>query len=171
MEENNYVDLDFSYIDEHMEMIQSKIINYAKVSIYNGLFNKIYLIEKINENEYKYSYNISDDFNMNITYENLIEEIMTFYKSSTGKITIIYRIFTKSINSKTNGEFRELWGDILYINPNTLKLTYENIDANNLSNIVTSLSFTEEEEKVFGKIEEYVFKDNKNNTILGLDLL
>lgn len=167
---NDYVDFDFSYIDEYIDMIKSKIINKGKISVFNGFINKIYIVEK-KDNDYIFYHNIFDDYPVKIEYEEFIEEIMMFYKSSVGRITIIYRIFTNSYNPKTNGEFRELWGDILYIHADTLKFTSENIDAENLSNIVSGLELTEEEIKLFGRIEEYVFKDNQNNVILGIDLI
>ena len=170
MKNNDYIEFDFSYIDEHFDIIKRKIINKAKISVYNGFINKIYLIEKVN-NKFNYYYNIFDNNPISIEYEDFIKEIMTFYKSSMGRITIMYRIFTNSFNPKTNGEFRELWGDILYIDINTLKFTAENIDAENLANIVYGLELTEEEIEQFGRVEEYIFKDNKDNIILGIDLL
>jgi len=168
--EEQYIEFDFSYIDVHLSMITTKIINKAKLSIFNGYINKIYLIEKENNN-YRYYFNVFDDSKIEIGYEELVEEIMTFYKSSNGRITLIYRIFTNSINSKTNGEFRELWGDMLYISSETLKFTSENINANQLSIIVFNLDLSEEEQETFGRIEEYVFKDDNDNIIMGIDLL
>jgi hypothetical protein len=165
-----YIEYDFTYLDEHIDMIKSKILKKGKISIFNGFINKIYLIEKDGD-IFKFYYNIFDEVIKEIDYEEFIEEIMTFYTSSMGKITIIYRIFTNSFNPKTNGEFRELWGDILYIHADTFKFTAENINAENLSNIVSGLELTEEEIELFGRIEEYVFKDNQNNVILGIDLI
>jgi hypothetical protein len=171
MENKDYIEFDFSYIDKYIDNIKSKIRTKCKLSVYNGFINKIYLIEKNENNTYKYSYGEYDDYIVEIDYEELIEEIMTFYKSSDGKITMIYRIFTNSINSKTNGEFRELWGDVLFVSLETLEFTSKNIDAENLSNIVLNLHLTEQEEKLFGKVEEYVFKDNNDTTIMGIDLI
>jgi hypothetical protein len=170
MEKDDFVEFDFSYIDQHLDMIKSKIINRAKLSIFNGFVNKIYFIEKT-DNEFKYYHTPFDDNLVEILYEDIVKEIMMFYQTSMGRITLIYRIFTNSFNSKTNGEFRELWGDVLYIDAYTLKFTSENIDANNLSNIVLDLELTEEEVEVFGRVEEYVFKDNNDNIIMGIDLL
>jgi hypothetical protein len=170
MEKDDFVEFDFSYIDQHLDMIKSKIINRAKISIFNGFVNKIYTIQK-NDNEFKYFHSPFDDTLVEILYEDIIKEIILFYQTSIGKITIIYRIFTNSFNSKTNGEFRELWGDVLYIDAYTFKFTSKNIYATNLSNIVLDLELTEEEIEVFGRVEEYVFKDNNDNIIMGIDLL
>lgn len=166
----NVVKYEFTYLYKHLDMIKSKTKNKCKLSIYNGFINKIYYIER-DENDTIVYYNFIDDILEEITIEDLIKEIINLYLFSLGKITIIYRIFTNKFNFKTNGEFRELWGDVLYIDVDTLKLTSENINADNLSNIVSGLELTEEEIKEFGRIEEYVFKDDNDNTILGLDLI
>lgn len=167
---DNLMIFDFSYLDVHFDMIKNKIKTFGKVSIFNGFVNKIYKIEKF-ENEYIYYHTPFDDMYVKIDYNDLIEEFMHMYNTSAGKITVIYRIFTNSINSKTNGEFRELWGDVLFIDPNTLKLKSINISAENLSNIVLGIELDDEEKEIFGRVEEYVFKDNDNNVILGLDLI
>lgn len=164
-----FIEFDFSYVDKHIDMIIKKTINKTKLSLFNGFINKIYIIEKKDDNIFFYQ-SINNNL-IKIDYEKLIEEIMMIYKSSMGKITFLYRIFTDSINTKTNNCFRELWGDMLYIDPKTYKFKSENIDANNLANIVKNIKFSENEEKIFGKLEEYVFRDNNENIIMGYDYL
>jgi hypothetical protein len=60
---------------------------------------------------------------------------------------------------------------MLYIDPFTFKLNSDNIKAEQLSTIVVNLQLTEEEIKVFGKPEDYIFKDEYDNIIMGLDLV
>jgi hypothetical protein len=74
-------------------------------------------------------------------------------------------------NKNTNGEFRELWGDILYISADDYRLTHQNIKAEYLSTIVINLDLSDEEVRIFGKPEEYIFKDESDNLIMGFDLV
>lgn len=162
------IQLDFRYLDKHIDMIKSKIKTYATISVFNGYTNRIYVITKIDDN-FIYEYIVNEE-KVAITYEDIIADVMLLYKNSVGKITMIYRLFMDVFNSKTNGEFRELWGDMLYIDIDTFKLTPLNIGAENLSNIVVNLKLTDKEIELFGRVEDYVFKDNDNNTIMGIDL-
>lgn len=162
------IQLDFRYLDKHIDMIKSKIKTYATISVFNGYTNRIYIITKI-DNNFRYEYVVNEE-KVAITYEDIIADVMLLYKSSVGKITMIYRLFMDIFNSKTNGEFRELWGDMLYIDIDTFKLTPLNIGAENLSNIVVNLKLSDKEIELFGRVEDYVFKDNENNTIMGIDL-
>lgn len=162
------IELDFRYLDKHIDMIKSKIKTYATISVFNGYTNRIYVITKI-DNNFRYEYVVNEE-KVAITYEDIIADVMLLYNSSIGKITMIYRLFMDVFNSKTNGEFRELWGDMLYIDIDTFKLTPLNIGAENLSNIVVNLKLSDKEIELFGRVEDYVFKDNENNTIMGIDL-
>lgn len=162
------IELDFRYLDKHIDMIKSKIKTYATISVFNGYTNRIYVITKI-DNNFRYEYVVNEE-KVAITYEDIIADVMLLYNSSIGKITMIYRLFMDIFNSKTNGEFRELWGDMLYIDIDTFKLTPLNIGAENLSNIVVNLKLSDKEIELFGRVEDYVFKDNENNTIMGIDL-
>lgn len=162
------IQLDFRYLDKHIDIIKSKIKTYATISVFNGYTNRIYVITKIDDN-FRYEYIVNEE-KVAITYEDIIADVMLLYKSSVGKITMIYRLFMDIFNSKTNGEFRELWGDMLYIDIDTFKLTPLNIGAENLSNIVVNLKLSDKEIELFGRVEDYVFKDNENNTIMGIDL-
>lgn len=170
MDNKDYIEFDFSYIDEHLNMIKSKIIKKGSISIFNGFLNKIYIIEKDDDN-FKFFHSPFGDKLIEINYESLIEEIMMFYKTSMGKLTLIYRVFTETFNPKTNAEFRELWGDVLYVSLDTLKFTSVNISAENLSNIVMGLNLSEEDSESFGKPEDYIFKDNEGNLIMGVYLI
>jgi hypothetical protein len=171
MKDDEFVIFDFSYIDEHLSMIQNKTIEITKLSIFNGFINKIFIMKRMDDNTFKYYHFKFNNIEVEIDYDELIKDIMVFYQTSYGKITLIYRIFTNSINKHTNGKFRELWGDILFVDPYKLKMESKNINAETLSNIVISLNLNEDEVKIFGSIEEYIFKDNNNNIILGLDLV
>jgi hypothetical protein len=161
---------DFGYIDEYLDKILSKIKTHGTISIFNGFENKVIFIEK-DEEDFRYYYMISNNDKIEIDYEDIIEDFLNMFKTSIGKMTLIYRIYVGMYNSNTSGEFRELWGDILYIDVDTFKLNSENIKAEQLSTIVVNLQLTEEEIKVFGKPEDYIFKDEYNNIIMGLDLV
>jgi len=161
---------DFGYIDEYLDKILSKIKTHGTISIFNGFENKVIFIEK-DEEDFRYYYMISNNDKIEIDYEDIIEDFLNMFKTSIGKMTLIYRIYVGMYNSNTSGEFRELWGDILYIDVDTFKLNSENIKAEQLSTIVVNLQLTEEEIKVFGKPEDYIFKDEYDNIIMGLDLV
>jgi hypothetical protein len=163
------IEMDFTYIDKHLDMIKSKIKTYGTISIFNGFYNIIFIIKKDND-DYIYE-TLYKNNNIVVTYNEIVETIMLLYKGSVGKITLIYRIFTSMHNKNTKGEFRELWGDILYIDADTFKLKAENIDAKYLSSIVVDLKLTDEEIELFGRPEDYVFKDDNDNIIMGIDLL
>jgi hypothetical protein len=169
MEEDEVI-LNFGYIDIYLEMIKSKIKTHGTISMFNGFDNKVILIEKEGE-EYYYYYILLNNENIEIDYEDIVSDFMLMFKNSIGKITLIYRIYVGMYNKNTSGEFRELWGDILFIDADTLKLTHENIKAEQLSTIVINLDLTEQEVKVFGRPEDYIFKDEDDNIIMGLDLV
>lgn len=165
------VTLDFGYIDDYLDMILSKIITHGTISMFNGYQNKVIFIEKDEEEGFIYYYLTEKLEKLDIYYEEIVEDFMNMFKSSEGKMTLIYRVYVGKYNPNTEGEFRELWGDILFIDGETLKLTKMNIKAEQLGTILVNLDITEEEVKVFGKPEEYIFKDEEENVILGLDLI
>lgn len=173
MEEQDDIILNFDYIDKYIDMIKSKIITITTISIFNGAENNIFLIRK-NKDDNSFSYEFLSKIvePEEIEYEDVVDNIIRLYNQSTiGKVTIIYRIYTERYNSNTSGEFRELWGDMLYIDMKTLSLTSDNITAELLSTITLGLDLTEDEVKAFGRPEEYVFKDNYDSAIMGIDLL
>ena len=164
------LELDFRYLDEHIDMIKSKIITYGTLSVFNGIKNRIYIITK-NGDDFTYEYTINHIEKIPITYNDIIADIMFMYKNSIGKITLIYRLYMDGYNPRTRSQFRELWGDILYVDIETYKLTSKNINADFLSNVVFNLDLSEDELKFFGRPEDYIFKDTHDNIIMGYDLI
>jgi hypothetical protein len=165
------ITIDFSYIDNYLEMILSKIITHGTITMFNGYENKVIFLEKDEKYDFIYYYLTEENEKIEIYYEEIIQDFMEMFKTSIGKMTIIYRVYVGKYNPNTEGEFRELWGDILFIDADTLKLTKMNIKAEQLGTILVNLKLSEDEVKVFGKPEEYVFKDEQENIILGLDLI
>ena len=165
------VNLDFGYIDEYLEMVLSKIKTTGTISMFNGYENKVIFIKKDEDDYITYHYITLENETIEIDYEDIVESFMSMFRTSVGKMTLIYRVYLGMYNSNTTGEFRELWGDILYIDADTLKLTKMNIKAEQLGTILINIELTEEEAKVFGKPEEYIFKDELDNVIMGLDLV
>jgi len=165
------ITIDFSYIDTYLELILSKIITHGTITMFNGFENKVIFLEKDEKYDFIYYSLTEKNEKIEIYYEEIIQDFMEMYKNSIGKMTIIYRVYVGKYNPNTEGEFRELWGDILFIDADTLKLTKMNIKAEQLGNILVNLKLSEDEVKVFGRPEEYVFKDEDDNIILGLDLI
>lgn len=164
------ITLDFSYIDDHLYMIENKIKKIGTISMFNGLENRVFFIKReIDEINYYYIDSLNGEIKME--YEEVVSDFMRMFKNSMGKMTVIYRVYMNMYNKNTGGEFRELWGDILYINGETYKLCSENIKAEYLSKITMSLNLTDEEIQVFGKPEDYIFKDDIGDIIMGIDLV
>lgn len=165
------VNLDFGYIDEYLEMVLSKIKTTGTISMFNGYENKVIFLEKDEDGYITYHYITIENESIEIDYEDIVSDFMSMFRTSVGKMTLIYRVYLGKYNPNTTGEFRELWGDILYIDADTLKLTKINIKAEQLGTILINIELTEEEVKVFGRPEEYIFKDEFDNVIMGLDLV
>jgi hypothetical protein len=165
------VNLNFEYIDEYLEMILSKIKTTGTLTMFNGYENKIIFLEKDEDGYIRYNYITIENETIEIEYEDIVSDFMEMFRTSVGKMTLIYRVYLGMYNSNTTGEFRELWGDILYIDADTLRLTKMNIKAEQLGTILINIKLTEDEIKVFGRPEEYIFKDEFDNVIMGLDLV
>lgn len=173
------ITIDFAYIDEYLNNIFNKIKTTGTITMYNGYDNVVYFLEKNNEesdlriNQYR-SIEINGNIRIkfeHITHEELVFDFIEMFKSSIGTVNIMYRVYVGQYNGNTNGEFRELWGDILYVDSESYKLTKQNIPSDKIANVLINLELTEEEVKHFGKPEEYIFMDEEGEVIMGLDLI
>jgi hypothetical protein len=109
MKEEDVV-FDFGYIDEYLDKILSKIKTHGTISMFNGFENKVIFIEKDEEDEFRYYYMFLTNEKVEIDYEDIVADFLNLFKTSIGKMTLIYRIYVGMYNSNTSGEFRELWG-------------------------------------------------------------
>lgn len=166
------ITIDFSYIDEYLNTIINKIKTNGTISMYNGYENILFFIDKTDNNETIIKYfDIIAKEDIIISYEDLVAEFMDLFKSSIGSVNVMYRVYVGQYNKNTEGEFRELWGDVLYVDPTNFKLKKQNIDSSHLGNVLIGIELTEEEIKYFGKPEDYIFMDENGEVIMGLDLI
>jgi len=163
--------IDFSYIDKYFDMIMSKIKTTGTITMFNGIENLVFFLEKKEDKIQIYYYDVVENENIYIEYNDLVGEFMELFKNSMGTINIMYRVYVGQYNKNTDGEFRELWGDILFIDQDDFSLKSHNISSDKLSNAMININLTEEEIKYFGKPEEYVFMDDNGDIIMGLDLI